>query len=711
MRVIVIAVTLLIPSVVYADIKSRLVQLLSVPGISGHEQAVRAEIEMLLPISARVRADNMGNIVLRTGSGSPHTLIIAPLDEPGVLVSGITDDGYLRVHRHTGSAGPALATQFLIGQPVLIRTSTGQMVAGVTATRSTHLSRFQDSQDEARIKDLDDVWIDVGAESRAEVEKRGIRILDSVTLRERATRLAGTRVSGVGAGGRAAALAAIEVVRRRPVDARPTGQVTIAWVVQSEYGHRGLLRVMETVKPDRVILLRGAVAPGTDPSGALGMLGQGPILQGDRSFLSEVAARDAISTQGLPLAQLASQVPKEIASAGTHIAMLPVRYAQTPVETVDAKDVDLLARLIAGAVGFGALVPDGDDALGVSKSDSFRDEPLTVATLADLIGAPGVSGHEGPVRDAILKRMPSWAKPQVDSKGNVRVTFGPPNGKAIVFMAHMDEVGFEITNVMPDGTATIRTRGGMYLSVYEAHPVVVYTPNGRVAAVLAPRRGYPASKTAQPDVKELVLDFGTTSQAETAALGVALGHSATVRKELTSLSGHRSTGRAMDDRNGSTAMLMALAKIDPAKITNRVTFAWTVEEETGLAGAAFIAGEMAVDTAFAIDTFVSSDTPVDNDRIANLPLGRGAVLRGLDSRTIVPAPIIDRIVGIARNRKIPLQVGVTSGGTDASVFSERGAIDVGLSWPGRYSHSPVEVMDRRDLDALIALIAALVVEY
>jgi putative aminopeptidase FrvX len=87
------------------------------------------------------------------------------------------------------------------------------------------------------------------------------------------------------------------------------------------------------------------------------------------------------------------------------------------------------------------------------------------------------------------------------------------------------------------------------------------------------------------------------------------------------------------------------------------------------------------------------------------------VLRGLDSRTIVPAGVIDRITMIARGRKIPLQIGVTSGGTDAAPFSADGAIDVPLSWPGRYSHSPVEVMDRRDLTALVDLIAALAFEY
>ena len=167
----------------------------------------------------------------------------------------------------------------------------------------------------------------------------------------------------------------------------------------------------------------------------------------------------------------------------------------------------------------------------------------------------------------------------------------------------------------------------------------------------------------------------------------------------------------MDDRNGSTALLQALSRIDPATITNRVTFVWSVEEETGLAGAAFIAERERFDTVFAVDTFVSSDSPVDSRRIAYAPLGGGAVLRGLDNRTLVSPEVMDRITGLAKENSIPLQIGVTGGGTDASPFSAKGAVDVGLSWPGRYSHSPVEVMDRRDLESLTRLLVVLAQKY
>jgi putative aminopeptidase FrvX len=232
-----------------------------------------------------------------------------------------------------------------------------------------------------------------------------------------------------------------------------------------------------------------------------------------------------------------------------------------------------------------------------------------------------------------------------------------------------------------------------------------------VPAVLVPRERYLTATEAQPALAALSLDFGSESLDDTRALGVAPGQSVTVRKSLLPLGASRAAARSMDDRSGSTALLLVLRRIDPARVPNRVTFAWSVEEETSLSGASHLAGTVPAETVFAVDTFVSSDTPVETRRVAGAVLGRGAVLRALDSRTIVTPADVDSIVAVARDAKVPLQIGATGGATDASVFSAIGAIDVGLSWPGRYSHSPVEVVDLRDLDALVRLIAALVAAY
>ena len=64
----------------------------------------------------------------------------------------------------------------------------------------------------------------------------------------------------------------------------------------------------------------------------------------------------------------------------------------------------------------------------------------------------------------------------------------------------------------------------------------------------------------------------------------------------------------------------------------------------------------------------------------------------------------ERIIRLAREANIPLQVGTTHGSTDATAFVAWGAAGAGLSWPGRYSHSPAEVLDLRDLADLVRLI-------
>jgi putative aminopeptidase FrvX len=108
----------------------------------------------------------------------------------------------------------------------------------------------------------------------------------------------------------------------------------------------------------------------------------------------------------------------------------------------------------------------------------------------------------------------------------------------------------------------------------------------------------------------------------------------------------------------------------------------------------------------AVDTFVSSDSPVESRRFAYAPIGQGAVVRALDNSSVASPEEIERLVRLARSSGIALQVGVTNGGNDGSELARYGAIDAALAWPLRYSHSPAEVIDLRDLRALTRIVAA-----
>ncbi|MDG2283766.1 MAG: hypothetical protein P8L45_11635, partial [Longimicrobiales bacterium] len=143
-------------------------------------------------------------------------------------------------------------------------------------------------------------------------------------------------------------------------------------------------------------------------------------------------------------------------------------------------------------------------------------------------------------------------------------------------------------------------------------------------------------------------------------------------------------------------------------LPGKVIFAWSVHEEGGLIGAGAMARRFARSTRriYSIDTFVSSDTPLESPHFAYAPLGDGPVLRATENSGVSPDRERARVFRAAQAAGIEIQMGLTQGGTDGTQFTYYGSPNQGLSWPGRYSHSPGEVLDLRDLTSLAELIQA-----
>jgi putative aminopeptidase len=108
-----------------------------------------------------------------------------------------------------------------------------------------------------------------------------------------------------------------------------------------------------------------------------------------------------------------------------------------------------------------------------------------------------------------------------------------------------------------------------------------------------------------------------------------------------------------------------------------------------------------------VDTFVSADSPLESQRFGDGILGQGFVVRAVDNSNVVPRKLVEKVVALAHAAGAPVQYGVTGGGNDGAAFLVYGSTDVALGWPLRYSHSPDEVIDTRDLDALAKAIAAI----
>jgi putative aminopeptidase FrvX len=250
----------------------------------------------------------------------------------------------------------------------------------------------------------------------------------------------------------------------------------------------------------------------------------------------------------------------------------------------------------------------------------------------------------------------------------------------------------------------LRPRGGFFRSLWEGQPALLHLANGTMLrGVFVPR-----DSASAPQPESVTAWFGRDS-ASLAAAGGERGDAVTGVKHATRLAATRFTARAIDDRAGSTALVLAVRALDPAKLTHKTIFVWSVREEIGLEGAEAIANQFGVSPirVHAIDTFVSSDSPIDDHRFADAPLGRGPVVRAVDNSSATSDDEVDRVVRIARAARIPIQVGTTNGGNDGSAFTKYGVVDVPIGWPLRYSHSPAEVIDLRDVVWLGQLVAAL----
>jgi putative aminopeptidase len=319
-----------------------------------------------------------------------------------------------------------------------------------------------------------------------------------------------------------------------------------------------------------------------------------------------------------------------------------------------------------------------------------------------------VSSHESLLARRIQSLLPQGLQGRLDDHGNLVVELGegPPT---VTFIAHQDEIGYEVKGVEPDGRASVVKRGGFYDFLLEGHPVVVGTAAGPVSAVVGPRANYLEPRVDREGVtpEELRLDFGTDSWAATAALGVKAGDPVTVAKRYERLGATGASARSLDDRCGCASLLLALQDLQGSKLRHRVRFVFSTEEELGLYGAEFAARAEPGSVCFAVDTFVSSDAPLESPRYALAPLGEGPVVRAIDSSVIAPRAAVERVLRLAREARIPIQVGLTSGGNDGAKYVTEGAVDIPLGWPLRYSHSNAERIDLRDVAWLSDLVGVL----
>jgi putative aminopeptidase FrvX len=264
----------------------------------------------------------------------------------------------------------------------------------------------------------------------------------------------------------------------------------------------------------------------------------------------------------------------------------------------------------------------------------------------------------------------------------------------------------------------VLSRGGGLSEFFGGHAALVHTAAGLRPGVLELPAGWDAPGFVWPsgpppgETTRWRVDTGARSAAEAEQLGIKVGDAVSVPKKYRRLFGTRVSARSFDDRVGCAALVAAAWSLGPTLPGREVTLIWSTEEEVGLRGALAAAqrlsGEGRIpEYVFAVDTFVSADSPLESKRFADAPIGKGFVIRAVDNSNIASRELVDRLVGLARANRIAVQYGVTGGGNDGAVFLRYGSTNVPLGWPLRYSHSPGEVIDTRDLQGLARIVAAI----
>lgn len=342
-----------------------------------------------------------------------------------------------------------------------------------------------------------------------------------------------------------------------------------------------------------------------------------------------------------------------------------------------------------------------------------------IELLAHLSACFGPTSCEEEVARAIEKELAELPITlQKDAMGNLVAHIdGPEGAPRVMLSAHMDEVGFMITEIDEDGFLRFDNLGGIDPRVLCGRSVLIGDENKRVNGVIAAKGIHLQDKDERkklPGADELYIDIGATDRANAEAL-VSLGDFGVFDTPFATFGkdGAYVRGKALDDRLGCALLVELARELTSHPVPLDVWLCFTVREEIGRSGALVSANRISPDVAIVLETTAIADVAEvkASNRVARV--GDGGVLSLVDRSTIYDRALIDLALAVAKKQDIPVQIKrYVSGGNDAAHI-QRSGVGVrclALSAPTRYLHAPVSVAARADYEAMRALLVALLGE-
>jgi len=341
-----------------SDMKELLERLSNAHGLSGYEGSVRQIIENeVRPYVDEIKTDKMGNLIATKLGDKPVVMLAAHMDEIGLMVKYVDDKGFVHFTKSGG-----WFDQTLLNQRMILHTEQGA-VYGVIGSKPPHAMKEEDKKKPVQAEDM---FIDVGATSKEDAEKLGVKTGTPITSDTEFKSLGNDRVTGKAFDNRAGCVMLIEALREMK-DVRAT--VHAVFTVQEEVGLKGAKTSAFGLNPDVALATDVTITgdhPGIEKKQSAIEMGKGPSIT-----VSDAEGRGIIVPEPvlkwLKEAAESNKIPYqlEVGTGGTTDASAihlsregipsgvispPSRYIHTPVSVLSMTDLENAAKLVARAL-------------------------------------------------------------------------------------------------------------------------------------------------------------------------------------------------------------------------------------------------------------------------------------------------------------------------------------------------------------------------
>lgn len=313
-------------------------------GVSGLENEVRLYIEdKIKDVCNEIYVDSIGNLHAIKNNGNKNICLITNMDEPGIIITKITDDGYLKFET-IGRINPS----FLISKKVIINN-----IAGIISLKAIHLASKEEREKPVK---ADQLFIDIGANSKAEAEQL-IDIGDYGIIEEELSFLNDNYIKGRALGGRIGCLTAIDILKQNL-----KCNLHIIFSAQREINNRGIMVGTNGLTSDLVIVFDAIEAKDYRNMEKRPECGQGCVVLSrtgagnmDRNIIylvNDISKKNNIRIQNYISSEKGPeyQVIKNNSISSCLCISLPVKYIKSSVQTANLNDMDSMNKMVVAVI-------------------------------------------------------------------------------------------------------------------------------------------------------------------------------------------------------------------------------------------------------------------------------------------------------------------------------------------------------------------------